>query len=60
MTKCLYLMGRCETNLICISINLMKTFEKNEKITEKSRGHTYKNAHISFGINLRLLNVAYN
>ena len=37
MTKCLYLMGRYEKNLICISINLMKTFEKNEtKNTEKS------------------------
>ena len=35
----------------------MKTFEKNEKITEKSWGHTYKSAHISVGISLRLLNL---
>ena len=58
MTKCLYLMGRFEKNLIFISINLLKTFEKNEKITEKLLGHTYKSAHISDSICLRLLNLA--
>ena len=36
----------------------MKTFEKNGKITEKLWGHTYKNARISVGISLRLLNLA--
>ena len=46
MIKCLYLMGRYEKNLIFISMNLMKTFEKNEKITEKLWGHTYKSVHI--------------
>ena len=57
MTKCLYLMGRYEKNLICISINFNENIDKNEKITEKSWGHTYKSAHISVGISLRLLNL---
>ena len=38
----------------------MKTFVKNEKITNKSWGHTYKIAHISVGICLRLLNLIQN
>ena len=57
MTKGLYLMGRYEKGLICISININENILKNEKITEKSWGHTYKNAHISVGICLRLLNL---
>ena len=36
MTKCLYLMGRYEKNLICISINF-NAFEKNEK-SQKDHG----------------------
>ena len=36
----------------------MKTFEKHDQITEKSWGRTYKSAHISVGICLRLLNLA--
>ena len=31
MTKCLCLMGRFKKNLVCISININETFEKNEK-----------------------------
>ena len=42
---------------MCISMNLNKKYEKNEKITEKLWGHTYKSARISVGISFRLLNL---
>ena len=58
MTKCLYVMGRYKNNLICISIEFNENILKNEKFTEKSWGHTYKSAHISVSICLRLLNLA--
>ena len=38
----------------------MKHLENTKKITEKSWGHTYKSAHISIGIDLRLLNLVLN